>query len=176
MSEAITRGETGPSAASVQTRRMSRRAWLGGTAAVFGLTASVAKAANDTNAGDFTRLSEFLTGKTLNPGLGARYLAALSKRDPQFAAKAGALRSFIESSNASGMDALMAAGFPSEPLKQTATEIVLAWYLGIVGEGADAELISYADALMYRPARGALIVPTYGGGPDSWGEKPRVTL
>jgi hypothetical protein len=49
---------------------------------------------------------------------------------------------------------------------------VSAWYLGFVGADTDVELISYAQALMYEPARGILVVPSYGGGPNSWGEKP----
>jgi len=60
-------------------------------------------------------------------------------------------------------------------LRQTLTQIVSAWYLGIVGNGADVELISYSQALMYRPTHGALIIPTYGGGPGSWGPLPVVT-
>ena len=37
-----------------------------------------------------------------------------------------------------------------------------------------AELVSYSEAMMYQPTHGILIIPTYGGGPASWGPKPVI--
>jgi fructose 5-dehydrogenase small subunit len=47
--------------------------------------------------------------------------------------------------------------------------LVAAWYTGTVGHGQQAEVVSYADALMYRPVSDGLPVPTYClGGPLWW--------
>jgi len=72
----------------------------------------------------------------------------------------------------SNQDAFLALPALDPAAKATATTIVSAWYLGVVGEPADAELITYAEALMYRPTRGILPIPTYGPGPNNWGPKP----
>lgn len=125
------------------------------------------------SAADFLSLSVFLTGgQPLNPALSARYQAALNKRDPQFADGAQALLGLISNGKVAHVDALLASPELQDPLRALMTRIVSAWYLGIVGQDADAELISYANALMYRPTQDVLVIPTYGAGPDSWGDKP----
>lgn len=68
--------------------------------------------------------------------------------------------------------AVKAAATTTPEMMSTATSIVSAWYLGIVGSAADAELITYESALMYMPTKGILAVPTYGPGPLAWGETP----
>lgn len=125
---------------------------------------------------DFLRLSVFLTGgQPLDATLAGRYQVALAKRDPQFGDSARALLALIRSSQAATVEQLLEAPELKDRLRAMTTQIVSAWYLGIVGQDADAELISYAEALMYRPTRDVLVVPTYGAGPDSWGDQPGVT-
>lgn len=125
------------------------------------------------SAADFLSLSVFLTGgQPLNPALASRYQAALDKRDPQFAAGAQALLGLISNGKVANVDVLLASAELQDPLRALMSRIVSAWYLGIVGQDADAELISYANALMYRPTQDVLVIPTYGAGPDSWGDKP----
>lgn len=127
-------------------------------------------------AADFLRLSVFLTGgQPLDATLSSRYQAALAKRDPQFGDSARALLTLIASSKAASIDELLEAPDLKDTLRALTTRIVSAWYLGIVGQDADAELISYAQALMYRPTKDVLVVPTYGAGPDSWGEQPAAS-
>lgn len=161
--------------------QLSRRSLLQGTVAVgvlaaaAGLSAPLSVLAADSKP-DFMRLSEFLTGRPLDPVLGGRYYAALAKRHPQLSAEIAALLGAIDSSKVANMDAFLALPATDKALTATASTIVSAWYLGIVGEAADAELISYSDALMYQPSRGILIVPTYGIGPNAWGEKPAMKL
>ena len=123
----------------------------------------------------FIVLSQFLISRPVNPILAARYYRALSRRAPNFMGNVGALRQMIDGQGFRHVDEYLAQANPDPSLKATATSIISAWYLGIVGELADAELISYAEALMYRPTHGILIIPTYGGGPDSWGAKPADT-
>lgn len=123
----------------------------------------------------FLRLSMFVTGRNdLDPVTSHRYRVALSKRDQAFMQKIELLLAHIDEAKFTDMDAFLAAASAEAPLLATASSIVSAWYLGVVGEGADAELITYADALMYRPTRGVLAVPTYGPGPLAWGPKPQL--
>lgn len=121
----------------------------------------------------FLHLSRFLTGKPdLNPVLSQRYFAALGRHVPGFAAALAQLQQVVASTQAPDVDALVATPGLEAGVQQTIRKIVSAWYLGIVGDDEHVELIAYAEALMYVPCEGALVVPTYGSGPDSWGEKP----
>jgi fructose 5-dehydrogenase small subunit len=137
------------------------------------MAAQDAEAASSALRAAFLRLSMFVTGqRDLDQETGARFYAALSHRDPAFAAKIGALITRIDEAKFADMDAFLAATPADSALFGTAKQVVSAWYLGIVGEAADAELITYAESLMYRPTRGVLAVPTYGPGPLAWGDKP----
>lgn len=162
---------------------ISRRSLLAGAAATgvalaasgFAVLGTSNAFAASVAADDFLRLSEFVTGGSpLSAGLATRYLAALTKSDTAFAAAAQALHQHVASHKFSHVDDLLAVPDLDPALRATAAQIVSAWYLGVVGEDADAVLISYANALMYRPTAGILDIPTYGSGPDSWGTKPVV--
>ncbi|EZP31664.1 sugar dehydrogenase complex small subunit [Pseudomonas sp. RIT288] len=123
---------------------------------------------------DFMALSRFLISRAVNPVLAARYYAALDKRAPNFSTNVIALKQLIDARGYKHVDEYLAQPDPDASLRATATSIISAWYLGVVGEPADAELISYSLAMMYQPTHGILIIPTYGGGPDSWGPKPAL--
>ncbi|MFJ3482481.1 sugar dehydrogenase complex small subunit [Pseudomonas sp. NPDC090202] len=145
---------------------------LGLAAMLGGLTPLQSVFAAEVSAGDFIALSQFLISRPVNPVLAARYQAALAKRAPNFAGNVIALKQLISEQGYKHVDEYLAQAQPDPSLKATATSIVSAWYLGIVGEPADAELISYSEAVMYQPTHGILAIPTYGGGPASWGPKP----
>lgn len=127
-------------------------------------------------AADFQRLSQFLTGgQPLDAALAARYQAVLVKRDPAFDAAAQDLLRLVDSSQTAHVDALLEQpALADGPLRGTLQRIVSAWYLGIVGDDKGTELVAYANALMYRPTRGILDIPSYGSGPDTWGKKPQT--
>ena len=167
-----------PSSPAVFGQSLSRRNLLRGTAALGGLAIAASLAgpvsafAADVSVASFTQLSEFLTGYTLDPVLGARFLAALKKRDADLDASLAALSELIKQSGVPNMDGFLALTGTDPALMKTATKVVSAWYLGVVGEPEDAELITYADSLMYRPTKGLLTVPSYGPGPNAWGPKP----
>lgn len=94
------------------------------------------------------------------------------KRDAELDVSLAALTQLIKQSGVSNMDGFLALTGTDPALTKTATKIVSAWYLGVVGEPEDAELITYAESLMYRPTKGLLTVPSYGPGPNAWGPKP----
>ncbi|MDM9645949.1 MULTISPECIES: sugar dehydrogenase complex small subunit [unclassified Rhizobium] len=164
-------------AGSLMSRPLHRRDLLRATVAVGGLAAlssfaaPVSAFAADDDVQGFTKLSEFLTGYELDPVLGARFLAALSKRSKTLKADIAALQQAVSQSGAKDMDSFLATK-PAEREMKTSAKIVSAWYLGVVGDPEDAELITYEKSLMYRPTKGLLPIPTYGPGPNAWGPKP----
>ncbi|AMZ73679.1 MULTISPECIES: sugar dehydrogenase complex small subunit [Pseudomonas] len=164
---------------SIPTARLSRRSLLRGsvTLGLVALAGGLAPWQSVMAEGDqdFIALSQFLVSRPVNPVLAARYYRALSRRAPNFSGNVGALKQLVDGQGFKHVDEYLAQANPDPSLKATATSIISAWYLGIVGELADAELISYREALMYRPTHGILIIPTYGGGPESWGAKPADT-
>ena len=145
---------------------------LGLTALVTGVMPWQSVLAAQVSSDDFVALSQFLVSRPVNPVLAARYFAALDKRAPNFSTNAIALKQLIEARGYKHVDEYLTQPEPDASLKATATSIISAWYLGIVGEPADAELVAYSQALMYQPTHGILIIPTYGGGPATWGAKP----
>ena len=146
---------------------------VGGLAVLSSFATPLSAAAADGDVQNFTQLSAFLTrSPQLDPVLGSRYLAALARRSKTLGADIEALQQLIKQSGVSDMDAFLALK-PADPnVMKTASKIVSAWYLGVVGDPEDAELITYHDALMYRPTHGILPIPTYGPGPNAWGPKP----
>ncbi|MEQ7919409.1 sugar dehydrogenase complex small subunit [Xanthomonas sp. WHRI 1810A] len=160
---------------------MSRRSLLRGavTLGLMTLMGSVlpwqSVMAAEPSTAEFIALSQFLVSRPVNPVLAARYYAALARRAPNFAGNVTALTQLIASNGLTHVDGYLALPAPDASLKATATSIIAAWYLGIVGEAADAELVAYSEALMYLPTHGTLIIPTYGGGPATWGAKPADT-
>jgi fructose 5-dehydrogenase small subunit len=58
---------------------------------------------------------------------------------------------------------------PEGPLKQTALAIISAWYLGVVNDAPDAEVLAYARALIYEPTKDVMTIPSYAiSGPNEW--------
>jgi len=58
---------------------------------------------------------------------------------------------------------------PDGPLKQTALAIISAWYLGVVTDAPDAEVLAYEYALMYQPTSDVMTIPSYAiSGPNGW--------
>jgi hypothetical protein len=123
----------------------------------------------------FLAVSQQLTGKTdLDPVIAVRTSVALQASDDTFAGRFAALDAALQA--AAGFDM---RNFDNSPvgrqpaLKATAVQIVAAWYLGVVGHGATAQLISYRDALMYRPTLDVTTVPSYQHGAFGyWSAKP----
>jgi hypothetical protein len=159
---------------------LSRRNLLRGSVVV-GLAAMVGSAlpwqsalAAGVSDSDFIALSQFLVSRPVNSVLAARYFTALDKRAPNFSTNVLALKQLIAAQGYKHVDEYLAQANPDASLKATATSIIAAWYLGIVGEPATAELVSYSQAMMYLPTHGILAIPTYGGGPASWGPKPVI--
>lgn len=154
-----------------------RRRLLKGMAAL-SLTACCATlfprqlAARPVDATDFTALSAFLVSRPVSAILSERYRTALERHYADFPSRLAALTDYLALQRFTHVDDFLQATASDTPLFSTASLIIGSWYTGVVGEGVKSELIAYADAMMYDPTRGILVVPTYGSGPDSWGDNP----
>lgn len=163
-----------------QPTMTSRRRVLKGMAAlsVAGICASLfpvemAKAAQP-EVKRFVKLSSFLVNRPVSALLAQRYHDALVKHYADFPKEFAQLALFIAQNNFTDMDDFVAKVSKDTPEFLLAKRIVSAWYTGIVGELPDVELIAYSEAMMYLPAKGILIVPTYGEGLNTWGAKPSL--
>jgi len=120
----------------------------------------------------FQQASSFLTSKSVNAAMAVRGYEALKKRMPDLDSTVASINALIAEKKLGDMDAYLALTDVDKGLDTQAKDIVRAMYLGVVGDDEKAELFAYQEAFMYDPTRDVLVVPTYGRGPNSWGEKP----
>lgn len=133
-------------------------------------------AANSQQQRDFFALSALLTANSkLNPHTSARTYAALSARVIEFEKESADLWKFSQAHQIEDVDALAAAVAGNAALSRVLHQIVSAWYLGVVGNGAQAKVIAFEQALMFDPVRDAVVVPTYcRAAPGYWATQPAV--
>jgi hypothetical protein len=119
----------------------------------------------------FLALSRSVTGyQDLPVTTASRLFVAMQRADRDFAAKAGALAALVQGqpTPAALLEAAKAAG-----QQATMLAIVAAWYTGTAGSGENAEMVSYADALMFRPVADGITIATYcSNGPAWWTAAP----
>jgi hypothetical protein len=151
---------------------LPRRRFLAtGTAVLTGLMLSPAAyslAAHDELAeselASFMRVSRRLTGHTdLDPKLGESMYRAILPRDSRAGDALGEIEARL--------------GDPphewTDDAQHLARQILKGWYLGIVGEGADATVVTYERALMFGAVAGALVPRSSClGSPESWTSLP----
>jgi len=117
-------------------------------------------------------LCRFLCGwPKLDPRLVARAFAALSAADRGFAAHAEALGLAITAAGLADVQAFRDSPlFDDATHRGTALALLGAFYLGVVGNGEGAQLISYEGALMFASTQDVTPVPSYArDGPGYWG-------
>lgn len=116
--------------------------------------------------GQFYLVSQAVTEhKNLSEGTSAQIFNAFFRSQPDFAVQVGKLHALVK--NDQSAIQLQQVAKQAE-LGGLLTSIVTAWYTGTVGNGTDSILVSYKDALMYRPVSDGLIVPTYCGNGPLW--------
>lgn len=169
-----------------------RRAWLVGTfasaaglafasAARYGAMPGIASAFADTPppAGGgidaFIALSGKVTGHTrFDPVHGKRAYDALSRADGQFAHNVAALNRWLHTHGGVPSDIVTQALQAEQPhLAKTVSAITRAWYLGLVGDMPNVQVIAYERALMFEPVNDILTIPSYCRDvPFYWTHKP----
>jgi hypothetical protein len=114
----------------------------------------------------FLKVSASLTGvPSPSRDLGQVIYSALTDLNPD-APKLIATMSGLLSGGAVPADA------PSA-VKAMAASINKAWYLGVVGEGAQAHCVAFEHALNYSLVSDVVVLPTYArGAPHYWVEPP----
>jgi fructose 5-dehydrogenase small subunit len=124
---------------------------------------------------DLMKLVVFLTNKTdLSTEIVIRAHRALIAEEPSFDRR---LRSLIQRIDAAGLSDV--EEFRTSPLARdselmvTAIAVISALYTGRVGNSYRGHLVSFEEALMYRPTADVTVIPTYArAGPGYWVKAP----
>lgn len=120
---------------------------------------------------NFLLFSQKITGHNdVNPVTADRIYTALQKNYPEFSVQYPKLIALLQNNDAP--KALLTAATDAG-VHDLAYAIVTAWYTGTVGEGANAVMVAYKEALMYRTVADGQTVPTYCNyGPLWWTGNP----
>jgi fructose 5-dehydrogenase small subunit len=142
---------------------------VGGLAALSTLPAFSAPASwSDESSTRFMKISSLLIPHRLNEEVGKRIGAAMSTLNPALSNHVTELLAIASKKNARIVEDFF-PDVPEGPLKETALAIISAWYLGVVTDAPDAEVIAYEYALMYQPTRDVMTIPSYAiSGPNAW--------
>lgn len=146
---------------------------LAGISPAFGETPPASSASGGFDA--FIALSGKLTGHAhFDPVLGQRAYEALSKADSQFTQNVAALNSWLQTHGGVPSDTVTQALQAEQPnLAKTVGAITRAWYLGLVGDSPNVQVIAYESALMFEPVKDILTIPSYCRDvPFYWTRKP----
>lgn len=116
------------------------------------------------NLDTFMKVSTTLTGKSdLNPITSERIFRAMGGHSRKYLEPLERLAGKLGQPPSTWADAD----------RSTAADIMRAWYLGKVGDGPGAEVVSYEHSLMYDAVSGALEPRTFcASQPGYWAEKP----
>ena len=180
--EAESATAAGPTEDTPQTGSISRRTLLKASATALGLAAigstmqtmaqtadTVAKTAG-VSAEKFMAASKRLIQHELSPDVGARMAVILHARIPTLDEDLDAIIGTAKDKNSKVVEDFFDA-LPDGHVKDSAHQIIFGWYAGVVDESAGAEVFAYEEALMYRPTKDAVALPTYSfDGPDHWAD------
>lgn len=135
---------------------------------------ALAQEATDADNGAFLALSAILAGrKSLDSAQAQRLYAAFVADDPGFPTAAKSLLDTIEQRKIDPVQLQKVLDDEKSPLALLPRRIVTAWYLGIVGDGANARCLAFETALNAQAVADVLKPPTYAyGAYGSWTRKP----
>ena len=124
----------------------------------------------------FMSLSVLLTGRaTLDPVLGRRLLGGLQASYASFNQHAADLLGLLQTRKVAlpELPALLAAEKPV--FAAFPSQVMAAWYLGVVGDGPQARVVAFEHALNAATVADKLKPPTYAYGvPGSWSANPNA--
>ncbi|WP_116123462.1 sorbitol dehydrogenase family protein [Paraburkholderia sp. BL6669N2] len=167
-----------PTAFSLSRRRvLLGAAFLAGSLALSTLPAlSAETGVSSESTAQFMEISTLLIPHRLDADIGKRMAQAMGALRPSLPSDIAALLSIAKKCNARIVEDFF-PDIPEGPLKQTALAIISAWYMGVLVDAPDAEVFAYEQALMYRPTRDVMTIPSYAkSGPNGWNaEAPPLT-
>ncbi|GGP26139.1 sugar dehydrogenase complex small subunit [Silvimonas amylolytica] len=146
-----------------------------GTLAVSGRLVQTVFADTPAQDAAFLQLSQLLTGRPqLDATIAHRFYSALGTKNSQLDSQIQEIAGEAQTNSLTNADELLAALDANKPeLAKTARSIVAAWYSGVVGDGPDALVITYANALMFDLVKDATMPPSYcQAAPLYWSAKP----
>ena len=153
---------------------MSRRDALVAGVIVFadGMVASVPKSAlaamEPSTQDSFMRMSTLLINHQLRPEIGVRVAETAAGQYKDLPGMLDAIIAIAERKHAAVVEDFF-PDVPEGPLKETALAIISAWYLGVVNDAPDAEVVAFEYALMYKPTSDVMTIPSYAiSGPNGW--------
>ena len=135
---------------------------------------AMAQQATDADNAAFLALSAILAGRqSLDSAHAQRLYKALVADDPRFPAAVKSLLDTIEQRKIDPMQLQTTLDHEKSPLAILPGRIVTAWYMGIVGDGANARCLAFETALNAQAVADVLKPPTYAYGTyGSWAKKP----
>jgi len=142
---------------------------VGGLAALPTLPVMAAPTSwSDQSAARFMEISRLLIPHRLHEEVGKHIGAAMAALNPSLSQQLDGLLAVAREKNAGVVEDFF-PDVPDGPLKQTALAIISAWYLGVVTDAPDAEVLAYEYALMYQPTSDVMTIPSYAiSGPNGW--------
>ncbi|MBB3257009.1 hypothetical protein F4827_001811 [Paraburkholderia bannensis] len=123
----------------------------------------------------FIALSQRLTGRTrFDAVLGQRIYTALVLADSRFERNVRALNRWLQGHGGVPSDIVTAALKPESPeLAAAVSDVVRAWYLGLIGQTPNVRVLAYEKALMFDAVDDVLTIPSYCRDlPFYWALKP----
>lgn len=127
---------------------------------------------------EFLQLSKLLTGRAdLNAETSRRLNAALTAAHQDFPAQVSACASFARAHGFATVEPLAAVLDVQNPQLAAVLHIIVsAWYVGVAGDGPQAKVIAWREALMFDAVGAVLPTPSYcRAAPDYWTAKPPTT-
>lgn len=135
---------------------------------------ALAQPAADVGHGAFLAVSALLAGRqSLDAVQATRLYDALRADDPGFPAATRALLALLNERKIDPLQLQQVLDTEHSPLAALPRKIVTAWFMGIVGSGAQARCLAYETALNAVIVADKLKPPTYAYGVyGSWAKKP----
>lgn len=155
------------------TRRTLLKALLGAwTASHLGF--ALAEPVDSPAQGQFLALSALIAGQqALDAHLAASLYQALNEQHPGFADQVSQLLALIEARHIDPATLQAALDHEHSPLAHVSRALARAWFMGIVGSGAQARCVAYEQALNAQMVSDVLQPPSYAlGAYGSWASKP----
>jgi hypothetical protein len=124
---------------------------------------------------ELRKLAAFLTNKAdLSAELAVRAHQALLAEEPSFNRRLRSLIQRIDAAGLSGVEEFRSSLLAEDSeLMVTAIALIRALYTGRVGNSYRGHLVSYEEALMYRPTVDVTVIPTYAhAAPGYWAKAP----
>jgi hypothetical protein len=172
---AVTPGPTAPDGLDRRTFLVETAVLAAGLVLIDAMPAPEASEEPEIRDADLMKLVVFLTNKAdLSAELVVRAHRALLAERPSFDQRLKALIQRIDAAGLHDVEEFRASSLAKESdLMMTSIAVISALYTGRVGNSYRGHLVSFEEALMYRPTADVTVIPTYArAAPGYWAKAP----